>query len=457
MTVKNNSINANSTTPLAVVQGGTGISSTTTNQLLYSSTTNTLAGLATAGNGVLITSSGGAPSISSTLPAAVQGNITTVGTVTSGTWNGGLITGTYGGTGVNNGASTITIGGSHTLSGAFTSTFTFTAATSVTFPTSGTLATTSQIPSTGTPLALNSGGTGADLTANNGGIFYSTASAGAILSGTATAGQLLTSGASTTPAWTTSTYPVTNAVNTLLYASSANVMAALATANSGVLITSSGGIPSIGTTLPIGVQTNITELGTVTTGLWNASLVTGTYGGTGVNNGASTITIGGSHTLSGAFTSTFTFTNTTSVTFPTTGTLVNSAVTTLSSLASVGTITTGSWSAVMQDYTETNTASSQSSTYAINLASGNVFSLTQTGNVTLSFSNVPAAGCVSITLFLIQDGTGSRIPSFPGSVIWNGGTAPTFTTTANHVDIVVMTTTNAGTTWRAAAVLNYSS
>jgi hypothetical protein len=46
----------------------------------------------------------------------------------------------------------------------------------------------------------------------------------------------------------TSTYPNTNAVNTLLYASSANVMAALATANSGVLTTDASGVPSIDTT-----------------------------------------------------------------------------------------------------------------------------------------------------------------------------------------------------------------
>ena len=45
------------------------------------------------------------------------------------------------------------------------------------------------------------------------------------------------------------------------------------------------------------------------------------YGGTGVNNGSSTITLGGSLTTSGAYASTFTMTNTTTVTFPTTGTL----------------------------------------------------------------------------------------------------------------------------------------
>jgi len=59
----------------------------------------------------------------------------------------GTLSGTRGGTGVNNGASTITLGGSLTTSGAFASTFTMTNTTSVTFPTSGTLATTSQIPS----------------------------------------------------------------------------------------------------------------------------------------------------------------------------------------------------------------------------------------------------------------------------------------------------------------------
>ncbi len=47
-----------------------------------------------------------------------------------------------GGTGVNNGSSTLTLGGNLTTSGAFASTFTMTGATTVTFPTTGTLATT---------------------------------------------------------------------------------------------------------------------------------------------------------------------------------------------------------------------------------------------------------------------------------------------------------------------------
>lgn len=155
----------------------------------------------------------------------------------------GTLSGTRGGTGVNNGAFTITLGGSLTTSGAFSSTFTMTNTTAVTFPTSGTLATTSQLPTPaaltkaddtnvtltlgGTPstallqatsltlgwtgqLSLARGGTNANLTASNGGIFYSTGTSGAILSGTATAGQMLQSGASTTPAWSTPTYPGTS-------------------------------------------------------------------------------------------------------------------------------------------------------------------------------------------------------------------------------------------------------
>jgi hypothetical protein len=103
-------------------------------------------------------------------------------------------------------------------------------------------------------------------------------------------------------------------------------------------------------------QNTITTLGTVTTGTWNGSLIGATYGGTGVNNGANTITIGGNISTGGAvaFSGAYTFaaslTAATSVTFPTTGTLVNTAVTALSSLATVGTITSGTWNGTAIGY-----------------------------------------------------------------------------------------------------------
>ena len=71
------------------------------NQLAYyPANGSTISGLATANNGTLITSSAGVPSISSTLPSAVQGNITSLGTITSGVWAGTTVAILHGGTGV---------------------------------------------------------------------------------------------------------------------------------------------------------------------------------------------------------------------------------------------------------------------------------------------------------------------------------------------------------------------
>ncbi|MBI2901817.1 MAG: hypothetical protein HYY17_16650 [Planctomycetes bacterium] len=127
-------------------------------------------------------------------------------------------------------------------------------------------------------LALSRGGTAAGLTASNGGIVYSTATALAVFAGTATAGQMLRSGASTTPSWstatwpataagtgtilradgtnwvaTTATYPATTTINRILYSSGANVIGEITTANSGVLVTGATGIPSIATDIPTAV------------------------------------------------------------------------------------------------------------------------------------------------------------------------------------------------------------
>lgn len=62
------------------------------------------------------------------------------------------------------------------------------------------------------PTSVTNGGTGANLNASlsNGGVVYSTASTLAILAGTSTAGQIFQSGASTTPSWSTATYPSTS-------------------------------------------------------------------------------------------------------------------------------------------------------------------------------------------------------------------------------------------------------
>lgn len=56
------------------------------------------------------------------------------------------------------------------------------------------------------------------------------------------------------------------------------------------------------------------------------------------------------------------------------------------------------------------------------------------GNATLTFSNAPKAGTLVI-ITIIQDGTGSRTITWPASVKWSGGTAPTLTTTASKRDV----------------------
>lgn len=70
-----------------------------------------------------------------------QSTITTLGTIVTGVWNGTVIGPTHGGTGVNNGSRTITLGGNFTHTGAHTLGVTTTANTSITLPTTGTLAT----------------------------------------------------------------------------------------------------------------------------------------------------------------------------------------------------------------------------------------------------------------------------------------------------------------------------
>ena len=75
-------------------------------------------------------------------PTAGSTSVTTLGTITTGTWQGTLHNSTYGGTGINNGGRTIAYAGNVAFTGAFTCTFNLSAATSVTLPAGGTLLST---------------------------------------------------------------------------------------------------------------------------------------------------------------------------------------------------------------------------------------------------------------------------------------------------------------------------
>lgn len=92
-----------------------------------------------------------------------------------------------------------------------------------------------------------------------------------------------------------------------------------------------------------------------------------------------------------------------------------------------------------------------SGTRAINLASGNVVRARLTGNTTFTFAGATASTACSFGLYVIQDGTGSRTVTWPASVRWSGG-APTISTAANAVDILVFETIDGGTTWYGSLV-----
>jgi hypothetical protein len=75
----------------------------------------------------------------------VSSNLTSVGTITTGVWNGTIISPTYGGTGVNNGTNTLTLSGNVTYTGGHTLELVTTAITSLTLPVTGTLSTLSNV------------------------------------------------------------------------------------------------------------------------------------------------------------------------------------------------------------------------------------------------------------------------------------------------------------------------
>ncbi len=241
------------------------------NQLsYYSAAGSAVSGLATANDGVLVTSGTGVPSISSTLPSATQLNITSLGTVTTGTWQGTTIGPTYGGTGL----TSYTLGdvpyasASNTLSklsGNSTTTKKFLSQTGN--------GATSAAPSWGTLGA-------SDLPTYPINSVMITNVTGTLTAGGGTTANTILQGSVTGPVWSTATFPSTTTENQLLYSSSANTVIGLTTANNGVLITSGVGAPSISSTLPSAVQGNINTTGTITSGVWNGTKVSESYGGT---------------------------------------------------------------------------------------------------------------------------------------------------------------------------------
>lgn len=82
--------------------------------------------------------------------------------------------------------------------------------------------------------------------------------------------------------------------------------------------------------------------------------------------------------------------------------------------------------------------------------------VTLTGNPAVTFPTLVAGTSMTLDLFATQDGTGGRTPTWPGSVRWDGGAAPTLNTTAGATTHLQFTTVNGGTTWLGRKVGAYA-
>ena len=252
-----------------------------------------------------------------------------LGTISAGTWNGTVIGATYGGTGINNGSNTITVGGNistanaFTTSGNFALTLTSTNTTSVTLPTTGTLATLAGTESlTGkTVNGLTITTTTGTLTVVSGGSLVTAGANSITLTSTAaTSVTLPTSGTLATLAGTESLTGKT--VNGLTITSTTGT---LTLANSSSLVTAG----AYSTTLTSTAATSVTlpTSGTLATLAGTESLTNKTVNGLTISstNGTLTLANGSSIVTSGGNSITFVSTGTTSVTLPTSGTLATQA------------------------------------------------------------------------------------------------------------------------------------
>ena len=247
---------------------------------------------------------------------------------------GQAIGGTYGGTGINNGSKTITLGGNiltasdFATAGNYSTTLTSTGATNITLPTTGTIATLA-----GTETLTNK-------------TILSPTISSPSLTGTPTAPTAASDANSTQVATTAFVVSkITSSSNSIGGVSSSTITTIAAdiaaatssnTANTLVKRDGSGNFSAgIITASLAGNASTTTQLATARNIYGNSfnggadltQAITGAYGGTGVDNGSNTITLGGNiltasdFTTSGSFSTTLVSTGVTNITLPTTGTI----------------------------------------------------------------------------------------------------------------------------------------
>ncbi len=114
--------------------------------------------------------------------------------------------------------------------------------------------------------------------------------------------------------------------------------------------------------------------------------------------------------------------------------------------------TVATWKQVGGGGGSLHTDASVSGAHDIDRDDGETHDLTLTGNATFTISGAFTGDVTDLRLMLRQDGTGSRTVTWPGSVTWIGGSAPTLQTGANAFDVIGLFTVDDGTTWIGAHI-----
>jgi hypothetical protein len=109
---------------------------------------------------------------------------------------------------------------------------------------------------------------------------------------------------------------------------------------------------------------------------------------------------------------------------------------------------TGNITGTLKSTKDSLTTATVSGATTVNLNNGNWFRYTLTGTPTFTFANAPASGnAMTVTLLVLQNGTGGYTPAWGNTIYWAGGQVPPASTGANKLDMWTFTTTDGGSTF----------